>query len=209
MDSVKEFRNMFLKCYLEKNKIGRRSISRSISKTKSKPIASSMNTSGLCLNAESVNKLSKSFDAKMLSTKSTNEEEPDDEDDDIYKYFDFKCKKSDTNRGSQRYSLPNPVNELETFDEMIARQNNTQNQSSSLSFLNEASLSSQFQHLASPSHAELYGSQTNSAAYSLNLINNNEESFFTNLDCLNFSLTNPTPIYFSESGKWIYIFVFF
>jgi len=195
MDTVKEFRSMFLQRYLEKNKIGRRSISRS--KTKPKPIASSMNSASMSMprNSDCRNyKLSKSFDGKILAAKSNNEEELDDDDDDINKYFDFNRKQADANnRVYQRFSLPNAADDFETYDEMMARESSQHMQSPSLSFLNSQE-TNPFQQLVN-SYTDLGGSETNSTTYSLNL-NNTEDSFVTNLNCLDFNMVKSNDFYY-------------
>lgn len=121
MDSLKEFRSMFLERYLEKNKIGRKSQSRSMSKSSSKQ-------------KPSLNKLSKSYDSKF--TIKSIEDEYDD--DNICKYFDFETNQSniiqitnsdeftkqiikDNKHLSSSFDLINSYNSYDTIESDLAQ----------------------------------------------------------------------------------------
>lgn len=159
MDSLKEFRNIFLERYLEKNKIGRKSISRSISKQKQPKPASFM-------------KLSKSFDVKMLAK--SNEDEFDDYN--ICKYFDFNTNASSAGiSGSTHHLLTPDEDKSSDASKHLSLSFNLYNSSYTDSFMNTLKLNTNSSETLDSDLAFSFMSAQSSAT-------NNEEDLFFKTD---------------------------
>ena len=225
MDSMKEFKTLFLERYLEKNKIGRKSLSRSITKSSSK-----LNKSN------SLNKLSRSLSSSI--------KQPDDDDYEIYKFFDFlpqqqqqqrdkqsasNSKNTNSNLVSnaieinqrQRFSLPNNITEnyADTQDgtsELFIRNyninNNNNNSHLSESFNMLNSSDREIKHQNNSFQEEFYAihvSKESTTSKDLSHLNSVNEENFLNFESLNLgSIHQDDNEFFFTQGKCIIKYCF-
>jgi hypothetical protein len=236
MDSMKEFKSLFLERYLEKNKIGRKSLSRSITKSSSK-----LNKSN------SLNKLSRSLSGSI--------KQPDDDDYEIYKFFDFlpqhqqqREKQSASNSNNtnsnlisnaieinqrQRFSLPNNVTEnyadtLDGTSELFIRNYNINNSNNQNSHLSESfnmlnSSDREIEHQNNSFQEEFYAihvSKESTTSKDLSHLNSVNEENFLNFESLNLGSIHQDDnefffnqgkylIKFSHTAKYFNFFIFF
>jgi hypothetical protein len=221
MDSMKEFKTLFLERYLEKNKIGRKSLSRSITKSSSK-----LNKSN------SLNKLSRSLSSSI--------KQPDDDDYEIYKFFDFlpqqqqqqqqRDKQSASNSNNinsnlvsnaieinqrQRFSLPNNITEnyadtlLDGTSELFIRNYNINTNNNNNSHLSESfnMLNSSDREINS-FQEEFYAihvSKESTTSKDLSHLNSVNEENFLNFESLNLgsSIHQDDNEFFFTQGKYI------